>query len=134
MFITVVSCHSEEEKLYTYKVENNSGRNINILAFSRKDEFRAPVTTLIGAGEEIIKTYEGDPPSRPNGYSYVAFFQGDSIVINYANKKQQIFVEEDCGGSKRNPLNFCVYNNTKEIFVFTEEDYQDAHPCDGACT
>lgn len=65
-------------------------------------------------------------------YSYISFFQGDSIVINYSNEKKQIFVlETNCNGNERNPLNICLYGDTEETFTFIEQDFENASPCNG---
>ena len=124
------ACHTDDGKVFTYSVINESGKNITVTAFNRNDKFREPVITKIDNGEDIVKEYEADPPSKPNGYSYTAFFQGDSIVVRYANERRQIFVEV-CGENEENPLNFCLFNGTKETFVFNQEGYDDAAPCDG---
>jgi hypothetical protein len=131
--ICFVSCHSDDEKLFTYKLKNTSGVGIKIVAFSKSNVFREPIITIIEDGKEIIKNYESDPPLNENIYNYVSFFQGDSIVVNYDNEKKQIFVLETCEGSERNPLNICFYSNQEEIFTFTEEDFENATPCDGDC-
>ncbi len=127
------SCHSDDGNIYTYTLKNNSGINIEIVAFRQTNEFREPITTILENGNEIVKEYESDPPSTPNTYSYVGFLQGDSIIVNYGNEKQQIFVQETCDGNERNPLNICIYSDQQETFTFTEEDYQNASPCDGNC-
>jgi len=132
--ICLASCHSDDGKIYTYKLRNTSGIGIKILAFSKSIQFREPIVTNIKDGEEIIKNYESDPPLDDNGYNYVGFFQGDSIIVTYNNEKQQIFVEEiNCEENERNPLNICLYGSTEETFTFTEEDYENAIMCDGNC-
>jgi hypothetical protein len=128
-----ISCHTDDGRLYTYTLKNNSGIDIEIMAFSQTNEFREPITTLVDNGEEIVKQYESDPPLNPNIYSYLGFLQGDSIIVSYDNEKQQIFVQETCEGSERNPLNICIYSDRQETFTFTEEDFQNATPCNGDC-
>jgi hypothetical protein len=128
-----ISCHTDDGRLYTYTLKNNSGIDIEIMAFSQTNEFREPITTLVDNGEEIVKQYESDPPLNPNIYSYIGFLQGDSIIVSYDNEKQQIFVQETCEGSERNPLNICIYSDRQETFTFTEEDFQNATPCNGDC-
>lgn len=120
-----ISCHTEDRTIYTYEVINNSGVDIKVFSFVR-NELREPITTSIDEGDKLVKNYESDPPLNPNIYNYVGFFGGDSIVVHYGDDKQQIYVQETCEGSLRNPLNICVYSDQTESFNFTVEDYQNA--------
>lgn len=127
------SCHTDDGRIYIYKLRNTSGIGINIIAYSKSNEFREPTITNIDDGEEIIKHYKSDSHLEPNVYNFVSFFQGDSIIVTYGNEKQEIFEEEFCEGSERNPLNLCIYSDQEETFTFTQEDYQNANPCNGDC-
>ncbi len=122
----LISCHTNDGKVFTYEIINNCGMDINVVSFITSER-RESLITSIGDGEKLVKHFESDPPLNPNVYSYVDFFGGDSIVVHYGDDKQQIYVQErTCERSLRNPLNVCVYSDQKESFTFTEEDYQNA--------
>ncbi|MDT0642188.1 hypothetical protein RM553_05015 [Zunongwangia sp. F363] len=128
------SCGTDqgEGKNYVFTLVNSSGHDIRIDSYSSLEE-DAEIIALRN-GEEITKQFKSPAPPMEEYYSYISFFQGDSIVVTYNSEKQQIFVqEESCEGDVRNPLNICLYGDTEETFVFTEQDYENAIPCAGDC-
>ncbi|SHF55742.1 hypothetical protein SAMN05444483_101583 [Salegentibacter echinorum] len=121
-----------EGKNYIFTLVNSSGYDIRIDSFFSSEEDTEIIA--LRNGEEITKQFNSPAPPIQEYYSYISFFQGDSIVINYGNEKQQIFViETNCNGNERNPLNICIYDEQQETFTFTEEDFENATPCDGDC-
>lgn len=137
LIITLItfSCGTDqgEGKTYVYTLENGSGRNIKIDAYKSSTTDMKPETLYLEEGKAITKTFQSPDPPLQEYYDFIYFFQGDSIVVNYNNEKKQIFVLETCEGSERNPLNICIYSDQEETFTFTEEDYENAIPCDGDC-
>jgi hypothetical protein len=131
-----MQCETDQgnSKTYTYTIKNTSGYNLKI--YSYINEIVDPKVTIINEGEEITKTYEDFNP--PSGYDFSRFFDDaestmgrDSIIIIYNNEKKQSFISK-CD-TERNPLNFCIYGDLEEIFVFTSNDYQNAEDCNGDC-
>jgi len=129
------SCGTDqgEGRTYNYILTNSSGHNIRIESFYLTSREEDPKIIDLENGEEIIKQFTSPAPPMQEYYSYIGFFEGDSIIVTYNNQKQQIFVQETCEGSDRNPLNICIYSNQEETFTFTEEDYENATSCDGNC-
>lgn len=135
LLLTLFGCFGTDQgkgKFFRFNVMNESGKVIKIAAYLSQYPKVAPIITTLDIGETITKTHQdGLPPSSP--YSYGAFLgdgenRRDSLKIIYSNSKIQFFTME-CSEDKRNPLNFCVYNGTEETYIFTEEDYENAIPC-----
>jgi hypothetical protein len=133
--IIFLSCGTDqgEGKTYTYTVINKSGKTIEIRSYISYLPKVTPVITNIENGQEITKTFEDGLP--PSGYSFKSFFgenpNKDSLVVVYNNEKINFF-GNDCSNI-RNPLNNCFYRDEEETFIFSQEDYQNATPCDGDC-
>lgn len=136
-FLIFLGCGTDQGsgKEYIYSLKNESGKSIVIKSYTTISRDANPSITTLEDGEEITKRFQDALP--PSGYNFSDFFgedsQKDSIKVIYDNAKSEIFIQIGCIGSSRNPLNFCVYNGTQEIFIFTEEDYENATPCDGDC-
>lgn len=114
-------------KFHEYKIRNESGKDIKISSYRNIYPIRqTPIYTQLVNDGELTKTYQDGLP--PSGYSFGAFFNGDSLIVNYNNERKQIFTfptEND-----RNPF----YNTgTNVTFVFTQQDYENAKPCNGNC-
>ena len=134
--LIILSCGTDqgEGKTYHYTVKNESGKSISIKAFKTSyPSVNDPRTTLLDIGEELSKTYKTPPPPPVEIYSFESFFEGDSIVVTYANEKYQTFISNGCNGGETNPLNRCIYGSKVELFTFTEEDYENAEDCDVNC-
>lgn len=136
----VLGCGTDqgEGKTYKYTVVNESGQPLKIKSYRSNAPKLAPIITTLDVGQEINKSFYDDLP--PSEYNFVVFFGGnedrhrDSIVVIYDEKRFNSFKRIGCAGSERNPLNVCMYGGTEEIFVFTEEDYENATPCgDRSC-
>ena len=132
-FFSCLGTDQGQSRTYTYKVINKSGKFITVKSFFRNDSSIAPIITNIDVEQEIIKSETDFPPSYGET-NYKRFFGvgRDSIVIFYDKEKKQSFLHI-CNDNKRNPLNFCIYNNLEEVFFFTEEDYNNAEDCNGNC-
>ena len=123
----ILSCGTDQGtgKFYNYTIKNESGFDIKINSFRTVFPKReTPVITNLSNNQSINKTFQDVLP--PGGYSFVAFFDGDSLVINYDNLKKQIFDHSD----NQNPGNPFSHRGTEVTFVFTEEDYENAEPCE----
>jgi len=129
------SCGTDqgEGETYIYTLINSSGHNIKIEAFNLTSREEVSKITYLENGEEITKKFTSPAPPMQEYYSYVGFFEGDSIIITYDNEKRKVFVLETCEGDSRNPINICLYSNLIETFTFSEEDFENAAPCDGDC-
>lgn len=137
--LAMMGCWSTDQgstRTYTYTVKNESGTDIIISSYMSYYPDVSPIKMNLLNGEEKTQTYEDFNP--PRGYTFQRFFgnddnQRDSIVIVYGKKKFSSFKSEGCSGSARNPLNFCVYRELQETFVFVKEDYENAEDCNGNC-
>ena len=137
--ITFVLCgcgtDQGESKTYVYTVENDSGHDLLITSYIDDDNSNGKVFSLLN-GEATTKTYEDKQP--PSYYFFTDFFgyenrRSESIKIVYGdNLKVQLFLSGNCNQEK-NPLNTCKYSGTNQVFTFTQQDYENAQPCDGNC-
>lgn len=129
------SCGTDQgSKTYKLTLKNNSGKDITINAFVTANNLEEPsqVTNLANE-EQITKVYESSAPLLEI-YNFASLFGGDSIVVQFNNERTiSHVVAINCGSNLRNPLNNCEYNKQEETFTFTEEDYENAIPCDGDC-
>lgn len=129
------SCGTDqgEGKTYMLTLSNSSGHDIKIDSYSERRE-ESKVIVLLN-GEAITKEFNSPAPPSQEIYTYLNFFEGDSIVVTYNNEKRQSFIQvTNCNENGRNPLNTCLYRNTKQTFTFTRQDYENAFFCDdGKC-
>lgn len=126
------SCVKENYDNYIYSIKNDSGKTVTVKSYLSDFSNVPPIITNLSAGEEITKTY-----TTRNSYSFADFFGDgdsfrDSIVVIYENQRIEVFNTNDCENI-RNPLNICEYNSLIETFIFSEEDYLNAEPCNGNC-
>lgn len=134
--LTLLGCGTDQGELKTYKytVRNESGVKIKLKGY-KINENSAPLIIELEDNTELTKTFEdGLPPKGPYGFG--DFFESDSLIVIYNSEKFESFkLETRCEiGDERNPLNTCFHSiNEEETFIFTEEDYQNAEPCNGAC-
>lgn len=128
-----------EGTTYVYTVINESGVPIKIKSYISYYPNVEPKITTLYKGEVLTKKYKDYLP--PGGYSFKRFFgesrQRDSILVIYGSEKYAVFTDDYKDGlgldDKRNPLNFLIYNDVEETFIFTKEDYQNAQDCNGQC-
>lgn len=122
-----------ETRKYSYTVINESGKSIRVKSFFTYNPSITPIITSIQIGQEITKTHTDYPPYNSE-FSFQHFFgeRRDSIVVIYNDEKIESFIYE-CDSNESNPLNFCVYNKLEEVFIITEEDYNNAEDCNGDC-
>ncbi|MDV7188456.1 hypothetical protein R3X25_14280 [Lutibacter sp. TH_r2] len=129
IMLVLISCGTDqgEGTYYEYTIINNSGKNIKINSYRNSYPKRDTPTTIdLQYGDELTKSFKDDLP--PRGYDFAVFFQGDSIIINYNNERKKILTfptEND-----RNPF---FYTGTDVTFTFTQQDYENAEPCNGNC-
>ena len=134
IFFSCLGTDQGESRKYNYKVINESGKSIIVKSFFDHNPSITPIITSIGVGKEIIKSETDYPPSYGETDFRRFFGEGrDSIVVIYDNEKKESFLYECDNNNMRNPLSFCIYNNLEEIFIFTEEDYNNAEDCNGNC-
>lgn len=130
LLIITVNCGTDigEGKFYKYTIKNESGKSIEINAYKTSyPSSDLPNIINLNNGEKLTKTYQGDLLSDAYGFS--GFFQGDSLVVKYNFERKEIFTTYQVN-NERNPF---FYTGTEETFIFTEQDYQNAEPCNGNC-
>ena len=129
ILIITVSCGTDlgDGEFYNYSLRNNSGKDVTIYSYRTIYPIREnPLIIQLADGENLTKTYKDALP--PTGYNFGVFFNGDSLIINYNNERKQIFKWTD--QNDRNPFN---YFETNVEFIFTEQDFENAEPCNGNC-
>lgn len=135
--ITLTGCWGTDQgegKFYEYTIKNESGVNIAIEAYFQSFPNTPPKSIFLDNGDELTQTYQDVLPPSP--YDFGHFFgevdrRRDSIKVIYNNLKVD-FLNGECD-NERSPLNNCIYRSTKEIFVFTEQDFENAQPCNNNC-
>ncbi len=139
VLVLAYSCGTDqgEGTLYKYTVKNESGKTLIIKSYLSNFPSVSPVITNLSIGEELVKTYQDGLPPSPSGYGFGNFFgteesSRDSLKIIYDDSKVQFF-KGVCSENDRNPLNICTYQETEEIFTFTQQDYENAEDCNGDC-
>ena len=138
LLLAMLGCWGTDQgptRTYTFTVKNESGKNIQIKAYLSSYPDVTPIITSLPIGKEIVKKNIDHPPYF--GYSFQDFFgtmksPRDSMVVIFDMAKIVSFNNENCDDN-RNPLNFCEYRNLEETFIFTEQDYENAEPCNGNC-
>lgn len=137
LLLVFVGCGTDQGEgiFYKYTVINESGKPIRVEAYDSQFPDQVPIITRLAVGEKLTKTYETGLP--PSSYGFENFFgeeqdERDSLRVIYNNSKIEIFKGE-CSEQTNNPLNFCVYNGLETAFIFTQQDYENAEPCDGGC-
>lgn len=141
LFLTILcfsSCGTDQgsTETYTYTVLNESGVDIKIIGYVTFTNVEEYVITLKD-NEKRTQIYKDGLP--PRGYSWSFFygssngnFAADSIKIIYNNTKYSDFSIKNID-NERNPLYKPTENKTEGFFTFTEEDYENAEPCNGSC-
>jgi hypothetical protein len=116
-----------ENKTYKYTLRNESGKNIKVNAFRTFYPPReTPIITILDDEEELIKTHT--EASQPDVFNFISFFNGDSLIVNFNNERKQIFTFPT--ENERNPF---YHSGTNVIFVFTQQDFENAEDCNGNC-
>lgn len=148
LLLVLVGCEKEGET-YEYSIENKSGQDIVFKLYTQMKRTDNSIQNVyyihLPKGEKLYKEYYS------TYYDFRSLFQDyyqapqnelpfNTIEVIYGNKKKKILVEQyesEKGGCRnifeekvpcddRNPLNRTRYQNKKEHFIFTPEDYQQA--------
>lgn len=132
---------------YQFQIRNESGKDIEIVSYDH--DYPNKIKKVINI--ETDNFYDESFLSRysQETYNFLDVFDGDSIVINYNNEKQQIFYcyrnynddigDEGCSEPRNilavfqdtdnDPNNNIFFNQ----YTFTQEDYENAAACEGEC-
>lgn len=148
-FFLLLSCPSESPMWErTYLVKNNSGHDITLRAFKNY--------TGIGSFEDITilngDIFIGDATSGsnfdyindPNNLQPTSSFDFIRFILVYDNEKitlNSVDFDDNNNPIFSNPIyrnllrggNYTDIGNGIYEFVLTEEDYNNATPCDGDC-
>ena len=124
-------------KTYTFTVNNDSSTNIKIIGYVKFTNVEEYIINLENE-ESLTKSFESGSP--PRGYSWNSFFGSsngnsgaDSIKIIYDSTKFEKFGINNLS-DPRNPLG--PNHNDGELeatYTITQEDYENAEPCNGDC-
>ena len=130
------NCIRESYDTYKYTIKNETGKSIIIKSYSARYPDVSPIIINLPVGGELTKT-----ETTRHSYNFLDFFGEsnadssvlrDSLKIIYQNSKVSFFTFNLCK-DVRNPLNFCEYGGLEEVYIFTEQDYENAEPCNGNC-
>ena len=138
-FAIITSCDTNVATVqYSYKIENNSGKDIVITSYNSLNPTEIKRTIAIANNNfflEVFNSKEGD-----NGVNtFIEVFQGDSITVSYNNNERiEIFTCVDRLGAatgcdeERNLLSFNITGidetiGTYTIYKFTTTDYDNAN-------
>lgn len=122
-----LGCETESSSLYTIK--NESGKHIKIKVYDNGPNKEFIHEIILENNQSISKEFT-DYAGNPSQFYYI--FEDNtsltmgSIAIIYNNSKINEFDFNIV--NERNPIRF-----TSDIFIFTEEDYQNAIDCNGNC-
>jgi len=139
------------EQVYTYTTINRTSVSIKLNAYDRNSNI--PIKTIsVDSGEEYTEEHiEKDPSETYDSYRY--FNHPQFLEVIYNNEKKEIFInayylnytmispldtlsayiDTNRVSSIKNPLNTFFYDSFEVTFIFTEEDYENATPCEGDC-
>ena len=147
VILLLASCDRNLTSIYwTLEIENLSGEEITILAYDDYEEV-VRKETRIPNGESI--TGFNETTERDGSYTYGDLLGSRSkIKVIYSDKKYEIYYGDDYqsideNGQTRNLLIWSGYDDMYDMdervdhiylkYTFTEEDYQNAKPCEEEC-
>lgn len=133
----------------TYQIRNSSGYDVVLRAFEMYTgegdfEDKNLLNGGIYIGDELRGRSFSDPYSNPNNTSPTSSFDFNRFIIVFDNERSIVhsFDLDENGNTvfseptNRNLLrgvNYTHLGNDIYEFVLTEDDYNNAEPCDGDC-
>lgn len=130
-FILLVNCGPEAgEQNYRYIIVNSTNRDIGISIYDTRDKSFVKTASTSGTGiilEANITVFGGDSASP------VSAFEGDSISVNFDNEKLEGHTPGIPFGRSLLDVGDYLKDGNRRIFRITEEDYNNATPCNGPC-
>ena len=133
----IIGCWGTDQgkgKFYEYTIRNESGKKISIKSYYADSPSIEPILINLDIGEELTKTYQDILPPSPYDFGY--FFGNnnnprDSLKVIYNNSKvSYYYFVEGTSQNEKSPFNL---SGTNVTFVFTQQDYENAEPCNGNC-
>lgn len=129
-----------ESKYYDYTIENQSGKQITFIPYS-DGNILLDKKVILDNNKTLKKTYK--EISFNSGLSMVDVIFNENISnlshieIVFENQKkviyQQCSISYNCYENPRNIFNPAYYDEEKETYTITPEDYQNATDCNGNC-
>lgn len=136
---------NNEERVYRFVIENESGVNIRLEIFeSGSNRFVKNID--IPNSDFVMKDFQSSDMGKV--YGIQDFFEGDSVNVIYGNNlsiesyRCEFLKPENNGCNKLGNIandgdpkwkNQREGNLYKATYTFTEEDFENAIPCDGDC-
>tara|TARA_B100001057_G_C22712743_1_gene896470 strand:- start:572 stop:1051 length:480 start_codon:yes stop_codon:yes gene_type:complete len=141
---SIVSCCYERE--YVYTIRNETGVRLKINPYDYENQIVQEKVIILNDKEEFTHKYisrDARVHFWPSDY-----FRSQYLEVIYNNEKKEIFpyswheLEDSLRDALevyidtlriytyKDPLN---YQDFDEPFIFTEEDYENATPCEGDC-
>lgn len=142
-FIMLSSCGVTEAGIYndTYIIENSTPYTIDIKGGFIRGEHN-PETIRILAGERFEKKLELQKPVKtPQEDAGSLFYSNDTLTVFFDNKRKFAYTYSFnpnvfSGPVNRNLLrhgNYIQIGKQTYKYTITNEDYQNATPCNGNC-
>ena len=123
--IILFSCESDDDKMVTntYNYINNSGKQLQMMVYSSKDELLSNDGIPIGDTLSFIIIAEGGA-----GPFQFETSHGDSIYLNFSNDRYQIYRKDyDSIFLVKSYVINKISDQKQELFYyFTTDDYENA--------
>ncbi len=143
---TLFNCGPEAEKFERqYLIENNSNKNIRINFYLMFEPVNSYSDIDLNQGEILNGTrFEFSRPvsKKPDYTGPRLSFKSDSAVVIFDNqRKLSTYLISDMEATFSEPKsrnifrhgNYEALGNDQFLFKITEEDYENATPCNGDC-
>ena len=141
--ISIILCSCPdmgESKYYDYTIENKSGKQITFIPYS-DGNILLDKKVILDNNKALNKSYKEVSFNSGLSMTDVIFNKSISnlshIEIAFENQKkiiyQQCSASSNCYENPRNIFNPANYDEEKETYSITPEDYQNATDCNGNC-
>jgi hypothetical protein len=146
--VLILGCSDRGDKPVEYRFEiiNDSGVDLKILSYNPENPDIVRKSIEIEDNDVYLESFNSRYSEE--AYFFSDVFNGDSIVINYGNEKQQFFyclrdhddgTDEGCNeprnilamfeDSDGNPNDGIILNR----YTFSSTDFENASPCEADC-
>ncbi len=132
IFINLSGCTTEgNHEEITYQIENTTGRTVKLLFYKTTEEndSRVLVDTKEVKGNGILwkKTFSLGPGDIP-----IDMFNSNLLVVVFDDN---VFEEHTSGNPENSIMEYIITFSSSNNYTYkiTEENFNNAIPCDGPC-